>query len=165
MMDSFEPIFHQSARGKFAHPASWILLAAYVLGVVVKSYQWYRLRNWTEARAAIVEINKPMTIRESGAKYEFMQDCVVRYTYDFAGQSYQGTRVRIQGLTKHVAGRFRFHKKLWDAHNSGVLVPVFVNPANPSEAILDRRWPWLSLLITGIVVAGAFYATKYSLIG
>src|ERR1700733_8763396 len=76
--------------------------------------------------------------------------------YVFAGQSYEGTRVWILGLTKQVANRYRLHKALWDAHNAGSTVPVFVNPTNPSKAILDRRWPWLSMLVTGIVVAGIF---------
>ena len=135
---------------------SWFLVAAYVLAVIFKTYQWYRIRTWVEADASIVEINKPRTFRENGFNFEFNQDCVVRYTYVFAGQSYEGTRVWILGLTKQVANRYRLHKALWDAHNAGSTVPVFVNPTNPSKAILDRRWPWLSMLVTGIVVAGIF---------
>jgi hypothetical protein len=154
---------HFSSRGYFvfARPASWFFLAAFLVAVIVITYQWYRVRKWTRAEAMVIEVNRPKTFREDGGNFEFNQNCVVRYKYIFAGQSYESSRVRIPGLTKQVAGRLRFHKALWEAHKAGVAVPVYVNPSNPSEAILDRSWPWLSMLVTGLFVAGGFYMVNY----
>ena len=85
----------------------------------------------------------------------------VSYTYDFDGQAYTGDRLRADGdrvRPESAAGR------AWLALAPGDGVTVYVNPADPSQAVLDRtatgRWLTNGLILLAMAVVVGVVARR-----
>lgn len=86
----------------------------------------------------------------SGANYP-----VVMYSYQAMGQAYQGNKVapgpEVGGMGAN---------KVVARYPMGAQVTVYYNPANPSEALLERDTPgfvkvlWISLVATDVFLCG-----------
>ena len=92
---------------------------------------WQRAQDWRPASARLLSV--------SGADNDTRAD----YRYDFAGGSYQGTGVGISEFKDNIGS---YHQDmqvyLREIQRNGEILPIWVNPANPSQAVIDRSMRW-----------------------
>lgn len=117
-------------------------------------------RSWTET---------PCTLLESAVRSHSSSDggdtysIAVVYTYVVGGREHRSERYNFLG------GSSSAHKSKAEwvtAHPAGTRTVCWVNPANPTEAVLDRglSWEYLIVLVPGLFVAvglgGTIWAVK-----
>jgi len=99
---------------------------------------WQRMQEWRPANARLLSI--------SAANNETR----VSYRYDFAGGSYQGTGVGVSAFKDNIGS---YHEDmqayLQRIQVNDAFLPIWVNPANPSEAVIDRNMRWGLFALTG----------------
>lgn len=109
-----------------------------------------RALGWVEVPATIESVElKRHSGGEGGPTYEV----ACTYVYSFGGQnntglaerlplderSYRGNRIGLHSGADNIGQwQQRTYARLKAAHDAGRTVPCYVNPANPSEALLDR---------------------------
>jgi hypothetical protein len=100
---------------------------------------WQRVQDWRPVNARLLSL--------SGADNETR----ARYSYDFAGGSYQATGVWIGEFKDNIGSYHRdMQAYLHRIQINDDFLPVWVNPANPSQAVIDRNMRWgLFALISG----------------
>jgi hypothetical protein len=79
----------------------------------------------------------------------------IQYEYDFGGQHYRGTVYKLGGFT---ASNYGAAARIVDLNPSGKRTRCFVNPSNPSEAVLQRgslaMAPFLLIPLLFVFVGG-----------
>lgn len=81
---------------------------------------------------------------------------IVQYAYQINGQVFQSNKLHIGSEVGY--GMKRHAEKIVASFPIGAVVPVYVNPQNPSEAVLKPTAPaskiltWVILLMVGILV-------------
>ena len=111
---------------------------------------------WTPVSGAVTAV-AVVPVPRSGRVPFTVPAVRVAYDYTFDGRAYQADRLRADGdplSPDSAAGR------AWLALDTGDAVTVFVNPADPAQAALDRattgRWLRNGLILLGLaVVIGA----------
>ena len=99
---------------------------------------WQRVQEWRPANARLLSISA--ADNETRASYR----------YDFAGGSYQGTGVGVSAFKDNIGS---YHEDmqayLQRIQVNDAFLPIWVNPANPSEAVIDRNMRWGLFALTG----------------
>ena len=144
-----------------------LLTAVYRVGPVV-SYisDANRMRDWVEVPATIDDVDYRRQTPDGNSRIT----ASYRYTYD--GVDYQGSRVDVAN-SEEVFGRFqqRLAGELTKHAEDKTPVAAYVNPAQPDEAVLDRRFLWTVLayrlflflilaICGGIMFAAMSYARR-----
>ncbi|PIF25911.1 uncharacterized protein DUF3592 [Acidovorax sp. 56] len=119
-------------------------------------YDWARMQTWNSVPAqvdsATLQSHKPS---KGGTTYRVS----THYRYQVAGVEYTGDRASITTRADNI-GSFqeRLGHRLQSAERTGEPVPVWVNPAQPAESVVDRSLrPGLLALQLGLaLVFGAF---------
>ncbi len=119
-------------------------------------YDWARMQTWQSVSAQVESATlQSHTSSKGGTSYSVS----TRYRYQVAGVEYTGSRASITSRADNI-GSFqeRLGHKLQGAQRTGQPVPVWVNPAQPDESIVDRSLrPGLLALQLGLaLVFGAF---------
>jgi len=92
---------------------------------------WQRAQDWQPASARLLSV--------SGADNDTRAD----YRYDFAGGSYQGTDVGISEFKDNIGSYHQdMQAYLREIQRNGEILPIWVNPAKPSQAVIDRNMRW-----------------------
>lgn len=114
--------------------------------------QYTRTADWSSTlgrvdELAIVPSGDPDDSRAPGERFEI----VIRYTYGMNGQEYEGSQV---GVHNWIYARQSHAIRYLEQHDiqSGERVPVFVNPADPSESVLVRSIPFRRLEVLLVIV-------------
>jgi hypothetical protein len=139
----------------FAIPFGGVGLgAAYGIGSLVTQSQ--RAADWVLVQAKVDDIKLTVS-RGKGASYR--ADGVYRYTFE--GKPYVSTRLGFQvfdsGGTDNIGD---WHQQMVafmeDARASGKTIPVYVNPDNPTQAVVDRtvRWAMVAFMMVFAVMFG-----------
>lgn len=86
---------------------------------------------------------------------------VVQYSYQVHGQMYEGSRIA-PGMEVGGTGA----GKVVDRYPAGAQVMVFYDPANPSDAVLEKKAPaqwliWLILVIFDVALCGTAVALLF----
>ena len=100
---------------------------------------WQRMQDWQPTQARLLTLS-PVD-----------NDTRASYRYDFAGASYQSDGVGV-GTFKDNIGSYHqdLQAYLGRIQRNNETLPVWVNPANPAEAVIDRNMRWgLFLLMSG----------------
>lgn len=111
------------------------------MGWMAVSTVWrsYEMSSWTEVPATILEARLESHAGDDSTTYSVK----ARYRYELDGRSYESTRVSLHGGSDNIG---HYHQKLariLESHLvSGEPYPCFVDPRDPSQAILDRRPRW-----------------------
>jgi len=100
---------------------------------------WSAMQNWQPGHAQLLSV--------SGSENETL----ARYRYNFDGISYQADRVYVAEFNDNIGS---YHSDLLshlhNRHNEGEFIPIWVNPLNPQQAVIDRDMRWgLFALMTG----------------
>ena len=100
---------------------------------------WQRMQYWRPASAQLSSFSVADNRTEA------------RYRYDFAGASYQGTRVGVSEVKDNIGSFHRdMRHRLTRIKRNGDVLPIWVNPANPQDSVIDRNMRWgLFALATG----------------
>ena len=99
---------------------------------------WQRMQEWRPANARLLSISA--TDNETRASY----------SYDFAGGSYQGTGVGVSAFKDNIGSYHQdMQAYLHRIQVSDAFLPIWVNPANPSQAVIDRNMRWGLFALTG----------------
>ncbi|MBD3618374.1 MAG: DUF3592 domain-containing protein [Gammaproteobacteria bacterium] len=112
-------------------------------------------RDWVPVQATVLATDLHVSRSDDGTTYRV--DATYRYRFD--GRDYTGTRVSVHGGSDNIGDYHqRWHSKLAHAQRNNHHLTAWVNPADPTEALLDRelRWPLMGFMsIFAIVFAGA----------
>lgn len=79
---------------------------------------------------------------------------VVRYRYSVHGVDHEGDRILAHGVLATTSGASA--QRTVDRYRTGRTVAVYVNPSDPSDAILERRVPVVAVLMQ-LAAAVAFW--------
>ena len=114
---------------------------------------WARSQQW-QATPAIVE--SAATLWQPGQKGAAAYGVEVRFRYTAAGQEYRGQRASLHIGNGNASLYYQqLGERLEAAQRTGTPVPVWVNPAQPTESMADRSLR-LDLLALELVVALGF---------
>ncbi|WP_052520929.1 DUF3592 domain-containing protein [Acidovorax temperans] len=128
-------------------------LSLLLFGVAPTLVDWARAQQW-QATPAIVE--SAATLWEPGQEGAAAYGVEVRFRYTAAGQEYRGQRASLHIGNGNASLYYQqLGERLEAAQRTGTPVPVWVNPAQPTESMADRSLR-LDLLALGLVVALGF---------
>ncbi|MEQ2010203.1 MAG: DUF3592 domain-containing protein [Limisphaerales bacterium] len=116
-----------------------VLMLFGVLGVSI--HGWWRTRSEVTVEAAVQSVS----VKPGGKRATLL----VQYTYVFDGHEYTGSRVT---LFRH---SMDFHEQLRDAYDLRRPVSVFIDPAEPRFAVIDRKFTGLPFAL-GLVMGSVF---------
>lgn len=119
---------------------------------------WQHMQDWRPANARLLSISAADT--ETRASY----------SYDFAGGSYQGNRVGVSAFKDNIGSYHQdIQAYLQRIQASDAFLPIWVNPADPSQAVIDRNMRWGLFALTGafcsvfmLIGLGVIYASLRS---
>ena len=128
-------------------------LSLLLFGVTPTLVDWARAQQW-QATPAIVE--SAATLWEPGQEGAAAYGVEVRFRYTVAGQEYRGQRASLHIGNGNASLYYQqLGERLEAAQRTGTPVPVWVNPAQPTESMADRSLR-LDLLALELVVALGF---------
>ena len=115
-------------------------------------YDWARMQTWhsvpAQVEAATLQSHKP-------SKRGTAHSIAIRYRYHVGGVEYTGSRASLTTRADNI-GSFQeqLGHRLQGAERTGEPVTVWVNPAQPTESIVDRSLrPGLLALQLGLALA------------
>lgn len=98
-----------------------------------------RMNNWTPVQASLERAGYESHSGDDSTTYE----AYARYAYDFGGQQYTADRVAIAGGADNIGSyQTNLGNRLRQIMSRGETVTVYVNPQDPSLAIIDRSLRW-----------------------
>jgi hypothetical protein len=101
--------------------------------------KWQTAQDWQPAYARLLSI--------TGAD----NDTRASYRYDFAGGNYRGSGIGVSGFKDNIGSYHQdMQAYLRQLQDKGEALPIWVNPANPSEAIIDRNMRWGLFALTSV---------------
>lgn len=128
-------------------------------GVFFVSLVYPDIRDWIDTQSWHVvqgELLSADMKRNSSSKSTTFQ-AQATYRYDYQGQLFTGNRVAISSSADNI-GSFQedLANQLVNAHRNRLPLTVYVNPEDPSQAIINRdmRWGLLTLKMVFVVVFG-----------
>ena len=128
-------------------------LSLLLFGVGPTLVDWARAQQW-QATPAIVE--SAATLWEPGQEGAAAYGAEVRFRYTAAGHEYRGQRASLHIGNGNASLYYQqLGERLEAAQRTGTPVPVWVNPAQPTESMADRSLR-LDLLALELVVALGF---------
>jgi hypothetical protein len=124
--------------------------------MLIEVDRWREAQDWVEVEARIVHASWRTNVSARGRK-TFESEC--RYRYRFQGADYVGQRV---GLFDHFTDigdrQQKTLRMLRRAKNQNQAIPCFVNPADPSDAVLSRHFEAPLIGLDTMLVLFAFGA-------
>jgi hypothetical protein len=117
---------------------------------------WSQSRHWVQTTATITRCEISTHSTQHGPSYSLQ----LTYEYDFQGRRYRSDRKRFGlSINEPVVDLSKWVR----AHPVGSSVVCFVNPADPTEAVLDRAPSigWVPLAVGGLMLGfGIFLFAK-----
>lgn len=107
-------------------------------------YGWQQARTWEPVPAEILAVRLDTHYGRKSTTYELK----ARYRYQYHGRSYESTRVGFSGSGADNIGSWQedWHDILQQAREEGRPVQVWIDPAQPEEAVIDRSVRWAKFL-------------------
>jgi hypothetical protein len=130
--------------------------------------KWQAMKSWDEVPATIRTANldvKHKTSHSNGStSTSTTYKVTASYTYNYKDHSYRGNRVTMHSGSDSFSYHREIYGELFRCKESGQTFRCYVNPENPSEAILFRapRWEkvysyFALMLLFGGAGSGLFY--------
>lgn len=137
----------------FALPFAGVGVGVLLLSVLPSLMEWQSMKSWREVDAHLLQAELTVNRSDDSNTYEAR----ARYRYSFAGLDYESKRVAITSGSDNV-GDFqeRLGARLTSAYKKQHTVTAWVNPENPTQAILNRdmRWGLLWFKMIFVLVFG-----------
>ena len=123
-----------------------------LLSIIPNLWDASRMQNWEHVPAKVEHLNLKTSRSDDTTTYKV----IARFGYDYNGQHYNSDRVGIADGGSDNVGEWQrdTYRRLKDP---GQLY-LWVNPANPAEAVFDRepRWGLLGFKLIFVIVFGGF---------
>jgi hypothetical protein len=111
------------------------------------------MQDWVQVEATLLAAGYETHSGDDSQTYE----AYARYTYDYGGRSYTGDRVGIASGADNIGDyQQEIGRNLQSAYSQGERIFVYVDPAEPSQSIIDRgvRWGLIGFKMIFVVVFG-----------
>jgi len=123
---------------------------------------WWSAKSWEPVQAELLEHDLKTSYGDDSTTYK----ATARYRYDYYGQSYVSNRVGFSGGSDNIGSYHQdMNRKLSRVRGGSQTLNVWVNPNDPSDAVIDREMRWglfafksLFLLLFGGIGLGGLYA-------
>jgi hypothetical protein len=123
---------------------------------------WFEAKSWQQVQAELLDNDLDTHHGDDSTTYQ----ATARYRYEYLGQSFISTQVSFSGGSDNVGSYHQeLHAQLSQVARGSKQLIVWVNPNDPSQAVIDReiRWGLLAfksvfLLLFGGVGIGGLYA-------
>ncbi len=123
---------------------------------------WWSAKSWEPAQAELLEYDLKSSHSDDTTTYKV----TARYRYDYFGQSYVGDRVGFAGGSDNIGSYHHdLNRTLSRVRGGSQALNIWVNPNEPSEAVIDRDMRWgllafksLFLFLFGGIGLGGLYA-------
>ena len=134
----------------------WLLIGGGVLAVLFPIVSWMRVRasrSWPSVSGRVTESTLDVETHV-GKTDSYMPR--IRYEYTIKGQTYESSPLNFWGS---MGGSRSVAERTTARYPTGAKVTVYYNPEMPSEAVLDRAFSLLVLILppVGVVLAGFGY--------
>lgn len=136
----------------FSLPFAGVGISFLLFSIIPSLYEWQQMKTWPQVEAQLQEAGLSVNRGDDSDSYQ----AYARYTYRYQMQDYAGERVAIMGGSDNI-GDFQQNlaHQLEQARNNQRPVPAWVNPDEPTEAVLNRDMRW-SLLGFKLIFALVF---------
>lgn len=139
-----------------ARTLGWVLIGSGVFAVLFPLVSWMRARasrSWPSVSGRVTESTLDVE-RRADKSDSYMPR--VRYEYAVKGESYESSQLNFWGS---IGGSRATAERTTARYPAGAQVTVYYNPETPSEAVLDRAFSPLVLILppVGVVLAGFGY--------
>ena len=121
---------------------------------VINILEWRAAKSWVETPATIIDLElASSTDSEGSTTYE----ALARYRYNAGGQDFEGARVALYEGADNIGD---FHQLVFDElrpyWQSGDTYRCFVDPKDPTRALLNRemRWGMIGFQMVFVVMFG-----------
>ncbi len=105
--------------------------------IVTTVYAWYEVQSWEETPVRILEVELIKKRNGDGSAY----DVTARYEYTYHGNEFSGETVDCYKGSDNIGTYHQdVHAELLSHKNSGQLFRCYVNPGDPSKAVLYRTF-------------------------
>jgi hypothetical protein len=117
---------------------------------------WQRMSAWTAVSAQVLDVELEEHDGDDSTTYE----TTATYRYNYSGRDYTSDRVAIGSGADNIGDFQRdLYWRLRTAQESGSPVTAYVDPANPSDAVLNRDLRW------GLLVFKGMFALVFGIVG
>ena len=120
---------------------------------LVAVYQSWQASDWEPVEATIVQVEQIISHGDDSTTYGVEGS----FSYQYQGVNYQSTQLSFNSGTDNI-GHYQmdFYQTLSDHFRHEKTITAYVNPDNPSEAVIDRgvRWGMLGFQSIFLVVFG-----------
>jgi len=126
-------------------------------------FEWVAARDWVAVEARLLRVDlESHHDSEGGTTWRVTAD----YEYDWRGERFTASRVDLHSGADNLGDYHRdLHRRLNRAYRAGEPVTAWVDPEDPSRAVLERgmRWGRLGLgMLFPLVFGGAGLAIVYA---
>ena len=137
----------------FGLPFAGVGLGFLFLSAIPSLYEWQQMKSWPQVQARLLYAELTINRGDSSNTY----NAVAHYSYRYHMADYTSDRVAIMGGSDNIGS---FHQdlaaELKYALNNQLTVPAWVNPNDPSDAVLNRdmRWNLLGFKMIFVLIFG-----------
>jgi len=137
-------------------------IGLFISGAVPMISGWWGAKSWEPVQAELLQHDLEVSHGDDTTTYK----ATARFRYDYLGQSYVSERVGFAGGSDNIGSYHQdMNRDLSRARNGSQPLQVWVNPASPNEAVIDRGMRWgllmfksLFLFLFGGIGLGGLYA-------
>jgi hypothetical protein len=139
--------------GLFGLPFFAVGFGFLILSVLPSLYDGWQMASWSQTTATLLHAQLTSSTSDGSTTYGIGAS----YRYRVNGRDYSNDRVAISGGSDNV-GSFQqqLGSRLEHHYQNNLPVTVYYNPADPSEALLDRslRWELIGFKLLFVVIFG-----------
>ncbi|AOE50541.1 DUF3592 domain-containing protein [Kangiella sediminilitoris] len=137
------------------------------LSGVSESYDVWRSQEWRPVMVELSSVEQTVSTDDEGSTTYGVEG---RFQYEYQGQSYTSNQMSFYSGTDNIGGfQKNLYRKLNSAKKQNRPIRAYVNPEDPSEAVIDRTMRWgmlgfhsIFLLVFGGVGLGIIIASLRS---
>lgn len=138
----------------FGLPFAAVGIGTLVFSVIPDLYEWQQMKSWPQVEAHLLEAKLSVNRGDNSDSYQ----ATASYAYRYQMQDYTGERVAIMDISDNIGDFQRdLAYQLKQAKDNQRLVPAWVNPDNPRDAVLNRelRWGMLGFKMMFVLMFGS----------
>lgn len=131
----------------FAIPA----LLIFVLSILPALFSAFQMQSWEAIQGNLLSSDIEYHNNDQTTTYQ----AVAEYSYHYRGEQYRNSRVSVHSGSDNIGDyQKKMANKLSRIQATGGTVTVYVNPADPNDAVLDRhvRWELIGMKLVFVLI-------------
>lgn len=131
----------------FGLPFAAVGIGFLCLSIIPSLWEWQAMQGWQATNAKVLTAELKTNRSDDGTTWE----ATARYQYSYNNQPYTGTRVGIMSGSDNIGSWHQDHSRQLKKHrNNNSPITIYIDPANPSESIIDRNLRWSMLAFKSV---------------